>query len=101
MGIGKFTSTSLSNDTRSILTGTRSSSSVIENSSDPEEQIQNYKELHRLFLEHSKELLSYGVVEQSGSTSISTTSGATITSENFVAALKARDERRNEKVQQQ
>lgn len=88
-----FNSYFLSEETVSALPPTRRSQAIVMNSDDNHQQIETFQELHKLFLRNAEALVSDGIVEESGKIYVSTASGATLTSDNVLVALRAREER--------
>lgn len=103
----KLTSGSVNSNTIEQLNQTRSLVSIFENSQDssPLQRIDNYRKLCELFKSRAKELCSEGLVSESGTIKVSTTSGAMLKSENVINSLEAREKAKRDaealKVQRQ
>lgn len=100
-----FTSSAVSDDFTARLsdtTGTRSVTSLIRSvaSNHNADRIQTYKQLYDLFLKRSEDLCSDGTIVANGTIQVSTRTGATLTSENVINALRERDERNAARAEQ-
>lgn len=67
----------------------------------PTERIDNAKQLHDLFVHRGLELLSDRVLVENGRVKFTTTSGASLKSDNVLEALQHRDKRRQTTARQQ
>lgn len=62
-------------------------------SNTPEQRVETYQQLYALFKQRAEVLCSDGVIEESGTIQVGTTTGATLTSDNVLDALQSREER--------
>lgn len=89
----EYTSSDVGNIS-SESTITRSRTSLVESSDAPNIRIENARQLYELFLRNAEKLCSDGTVEENGTVKVTTKSGATLTSDNVIAAVRATDERK-------
>lgn len=95
-----FTSSAISNDILEGVTATRSRTTIMETSSTAHSRVENYQQLCALFLTRAEELCSDGaIVLDSGTIKVSTKSGATLTSDNVIAALQHAEEKKEQERQ--
>eukprot|EP00171_Calliarthron_tuberculosum_P000060 IDg60t1 len=79
-------------------TTTRSRTALVQSSDQPRVRVETANQLYALFLRNAEQLCSDGTVEENGTVKVTTRSGATLTSDNVVAAVRAADERRKEEI---
>lgn len=78
---------------------TRSVTSIVESSGNRESKIENYRQLYELFSKRAEQLRSDGaIVLENGTVKVSTTTGASLTSDNVISALKAVHERKEKEA---
>lgn len=75
---------------------TRSRTAIVGSSDEPHMRIENARQLYNVFLSKAEKLVSDGTIEVNGTVCVTTKSGATLTSDNVIAALKAADDRKRE-----
>ena len=90
----------VSDDSRSLIRSSRSSTAIEASSNEPQVRYHIYKQLYNAFLAKASELCSDGTIVENGTIRVSTTSGATLTSENTLKALRERDRAQREKATQ-
>ena len=78
----------------SEVCSTRSRTVIVESGDESRIRIESAKQLYNVFLAKSEKLVSDGTIEVNGTVCVTTKSGATLTSENVIAALKAAEERK-------